>query len=140
VTVSEAETNFLIGRLLTQLHQRVDRGQGDRVAELFTPDAVVETPQGVMRGRGEIHAFYSQMFVAQPLSTLHFWTNLLVQAEGGMFRAETNTLVVYQRQGDGPAMTRYGWAVDHVTLAEGAPLFAARRLQIAFEGEAGRAL
>ncbi len=42
------------------------RRDTDAVLEHFHPDAVLETPNGVLRGRDEIRTFYAPMFEEYP--------------------------------------------------------------------------
>ena len=126
----------IIAGLFTEFCRRVDQGQGDRVAELFTPDGTIAAPHFALSGRDEIHAWYAKRAAPGARVTLHLWSNLRVTPLDDGYAAEANTLVL---AGEPPAPSpgariAAGRSTDRVVLVDGRPLFAARSLEIRFEG------
>lgn len=129
--------NADIGALITDFCWRVDGGEGDRVAELFTEDATLSTPHFTLTGRQEIHAWFTER--ADPTKRLsrHFWTNLRVTADDdGRYTAQAYAMTVV---GTPPAPAAganvaMGVSTDVVVIEDGRPLFASRRLDLTFQG------
>lgn len=127
----------LVSALITEFCWRVDGGEGDRVAELFTDDAVLSTPHFQLSGRKEIDDWFKVR--ADPSSRLsrHFWTNLRITSQpDGRYDVQAYAMTVV---GSPPApvagaSVAIGVSHDVVVLVGGRPLFASRRLDVTFQG------
>ncbi len=125
-----------ISALLTEFCWCADNDRGDLIADLFTDNAVVETPQFRLVGKEEIAASFTAR-TGTKLSR-HNWTNLRVAPlANGRYRVESNMI---NSVGALPAPQYRGRlvlasSIDEVIFVEkDRPLFASRLLQIAFDG------
>jgi hypothetical protein len=126
-----------ISTLLSEFCCRVDTLRGDEVAELFTDDGIVKTPHFELSGRAQIHEWFSSRASAGTRLSRHFWTNLRVtELESDIFRVEANamTVVGVQPAPHPGASLAVGNSIDTIVFQDGHWLFAARTLEIAFEG------
>jgi ketosteroid isomerase-like protein len=135
--VADAETTQTVGALISEFCWRVDSGEGARVAELFTDDAIVVTPHLVLEGRKAIGDWFE--IRADPTKRLsrHFWTNLRITPTGeGKYTAQAYAMTVVgvpPAPAAGPDVA-IGYSTDTVVIESGRALFASRRLDLTFEG------
>lgn len=126
-----------IGALITEFCWRVDGGEGDRVAELFTDEATLTTPHFTLTGRQEIHDWFSVR--ADPTKRLsrHFWTNLRVTAiDGARYKAQAYAMTVV---GAPPAPASganvmIGVSTDVIEVEGDQALFVSRTLDVTLQG------
>jgi hypothetical protein len=107
------------------------------VAQLFTEDATVDTPHFKLAGATDIDAWFSKHANAPERLSRHFWTNLRIFPEGPeAFVAHANTQTYVRGQPAPNQTVRYaiGATTDRIVRRGGVLLFAARKLDILFEG------
>ena len=130
-----SERTGAVAALLTEFCWRADNGLGNQIAELFTDAATIDTPDFNLAGKAEIDAWFTGR--AGTKLSRHCWTNLRITPLGvDRYRAETNMMTTV---GAVPAPQRRGKivvanSVDEIVFQNGIALFAARKLQVAFEG------
>jgi uncharacterized protein (TIGR02246 family) len=89
-----------IETLLNEVVARRDNGEGHRVAELFTEDAMIVTPHSKMEGRSAIHAYFSDAERAASTTTRHLWTNLaLAPLDDGSVQVDSYAVTVVSATG-----------------------------------------
>lgn len=132
------EDRLAVQDLLTEFAWRVDHGAADRVADLFTEDAVIETPMFKLDGRAAIAKQFGERAKDTSRVSRHIWTNLrLTRQDDGSLLAQSGAQT-YMANGDAPlapADRVVGDSIDVVVKdADGVWRFASRRLVIAFKG------
>ena len=126
-----------IGVLITEFCWRVDGGEGDRVAELFTDDATLATPRFTLAGRAQIHDWFRVRADPSKRLSRHFWTNLRITASGDdlyTVHAYAMTVVGTPPAPAAGADVAIGVSTDVVSIRDGQPLFVSRSLDLSFEG------
>jgi len=127
-----------IETLLTEFCWRVDNWEGERIAELFTADATIDTPHFNLAGREQIHDWFAaRANKAGNRLSRHFWTNLRITSEGNnRYLAQANAMTLVGTQPTPCLSTRIaaGMSTDRIVVDDGKVLFASRTLSVAFEG------
>src|SRR5947209_3927101 len=94
--MTESDWRALEG-LLTDFAWHADRGEGDALAALFLPDAVLVVGGQEHRGREQIGADCYRRASDRTRNVRHVWSNLRVVAEeGGRFRTAAVQLTFEQ--------------------------------------------
>lgn len=126
-----------ISALITEFCWLVDNKQGERVADLFTEDATVDTPHFNLAGRDQIHAWFSKRANDPQRLSRHFWSNLRIVPDGAnAYRAYANATTYVGAQPTPASTGRYavGASSERIVVRDGAYLFASRTLEVLFEG------
>jgi len=126
--------------LINEFCWRVDNKQGERVAELFTADATVDTPHFNLSGNQQIHTLFSERANDPARVSRHYWSNLrITPAEGGGHIAQVyvlNLLGSTATPSDSPRFAA-GACTDRIVFENGKALFSNRKLEFVFEGHIG---
>lgn len=131
-----------IERLVIEFSYLLDHGQGDRVANLFAPDAVFENPGTGLRavGRGAIAEYYARR-ARDPRTTRHVSTNLHLRFETPDRAIGTRLITYYRGDGSGPPFPAEPGSVGEykeifVRTPDGKWRFAFRRNELMFRSSA----
>jgi hypothetical protein len=119
--------------LINEFGWRADHALGS-VADLFTDDATITSPAGVISGRDQISARYAPR--GDRLSK-HYMTNIRVTDQGGGRYLVRSYALTLNGPAPAPAASiRIGGGVltDEVVFRQGKPLIANRKLELAFVG------
>lgn len=129
-----------IEALINEFCWRVDNKQGERVAELFTVDATVDTPHFKLSGNQQIHTLFSERANDPARLSRHYWSNLrITPAEGGGHISQVyvlNLLGSTATPSDPPRFAA-GACTDRIVFENDKALFASRKLEFVFEGHIG---
>ena len=137
IQAPDASVTATIAALITEFCWRVDSGDGGRVAELFTDDAVVVAPHFTLEGRQAIDDWFKVRADPSKRLSRHFWTNLRISlGDDGRYTAQAYAMTVV---GTPPAPAAgadvaMGISTDMVVIENGRALFASRRLDLTYEG------
>ncbi|ABQ68655.1 hypothetical protein Swit_2296 [Rhizorhabdus wittichii RW1] len=131
----DLEKRAVAADLLHEFCWRADMGMGDRIAELFTDDATVDAPHFQLAGRAEIHDWFSARAKPGERKVRHILSNLRFdeRADGTMGVTAYAMVTMLLPTGEA-AKVAVGTSTDELRFDGQRALFAARRLDIAFEG------
>lgn len=92
-TEVDAQVWYEIATLITEFQRRLDHGERGNLGELFTPDALMNSPHGEIRGAEAIAALFATKPANAPAVSRHSWSNLRIQplADGRMKATMLNT-------------------------------------------------
>lgn len=112
-----------------------DTGAGTRIAALFTEEATVETPHFRLTGRSQIHDWFSERARPGERMVRHLLSNLRFnERDDGTMEVTAYSMVTMLLPTGEAAKVAIGTSTDELVFDSGRPLFASRRLDIAFEG------
>ena len=122
-----------ISALLTEFCWRVDQGMGARMAELFTPDGRIDTPNFQVQGHEQIDAWFTGR--AGSKRSRHCWTNLRITPKGDdRYLVSTNLITAAASL---PSLDDAKIAIttsnDEIVIEDDTAFFASRTLEILFE-------
>lgn len=127
--IAEAADRMEIIELLHRYAAAIDGGRLDLLAEVFTPDAVLDfgsvgqyvEGETLVKGFGPIRAWFEQALAPFP-DVLHFMTNHRIELDGDEATTETLMQVLHLSMGGiyrGHAVrTKAGWRFDRFRLEE----------------------
>lgn len=132
-----AEDRAAVEDLLTEFASRIDHGRAADVADLFTRDGRIVTPQFTLDGRDAIRAQFTERAKDGGRVSRHMWSNLRLNRIGDN-RIESQCVVqTYIGSGTPPVVPQdviVGDSLDIIAKENGVWRFAERRLVIAFLG------
>ncbi|ODP36279.1 nuclear transport factor 2 family protein [Sphingomonas turrisvirgatae] len=97
----ELAARAAIERLTIEYAYLLDHGEATRLADLFTPDGVLETDSARLIGRAAIASYYAKR-AKQPWTTRHISTNLRVMFEAPDRASGTRLILYFRGEGTTP--------------------------------------